>query len=181
MIDGLNTTLGGPAPADDNVIGDNGSQGVVIDPGAEGNQVLGNQIGLIGPSGNGYYYNAGNGAQGVLVESSSNLIGVSGAGNVISHNAGDGIEILETPNDGATQNVIAGNEIGTATGGGYVFGNGDPGNRGDGVEIQGAANNVIGGCSAGAGNVISSNSGSGVDIVDIAPSGTIMARPRWGT
>ena len=147
----------------------------MIDPGAEGNQVLGNQIGLIGPSGDGYYYNAGNGAQGVLVESSSNLIGVSAAGNVISHNALDGIEILETPNDGATQNVIAGNEIGTATGGGYVFGNGDPGNRGNGVEIQGAANNVIGGTSAGAGNVISSNSGSGVDIHGAAALGNVIA------
>ena len=51
----------------------------------------------------------------------------------------------------ATQNVVAGNEIGTATGGGYLFGNMDPGNRGNGVEIQDAANNVIGGTSAGQG------------------------------
>ena len=33
VIDGLNTTLGGASPEDDNVIGDNGRPGVVIDPG----------------------------------------------------------------------------------------------------------------------------------------------------
>ena len=80
VIEGLNTTLGGPAPQDDNVIAGNGGPGVAIDAGAEGNQVLENQIGLIGPSGDGVYYPDGNGAQGVLVESSSNLIGASARG-----------------------------------------------------------------------------------------------------
>ena len=94
---------------------------------------------------------------------------------MISHNGGDGIEVLETANDGATQNVIAGNEIGTGTGGGYIFGNGVPGNRGNGVEIQGAANNVIGGTSPGQGNVISSNSGDGVDINGATALGNVVA------
>jgi hypothetical protein len=175
VVDGLNTTLGGPAPQDDNVIAGNGGPGVEIDPGAEGNQVLENQIGVIGPSGDGVYYPVGNQAQGVLVESSSNLIGASGAGNVISVNSGDGIEILQTVNDGATQNVIAGNEIGTAPGGGYIFGNGDPGNQGNGVEIQDAPNNVIGGSTAGAGNVISSNSDAGVNINGAAALGNVIS------
>ena len=94
---------------------------------------------------------------------------------MISLNGGDGIEILETANDGATQNVIAGNEIGTAPGGGYIFGTPDPGNLGNGVEIQNAANNVIGGTSAGQGNVISSNSGDGVDINGAAALGNVIA------
>jgi hypothetical protein len=175
LIEGVNTTLGGPVPQDDNVIAGNGAQGVLIDPGAEGNQVIGDQIGLIGPSGNGLYYPLGNGAQGVLVESSSNLIGTPGVGNVISLNGGDGVEILETPDDGATQNVIAANLIGTGPGGGLILGSGDPGNLGNGVEIQDAANNMIGGSTSAAGNVISSNSGAGVNINGPAALGNVIA------
>ena len=75
----------------------------MIEPGASGNQVLGNQIGLVGPSSSGLYFLAGNGAEGVLILSSgtsldpssivyasSNIIGgaVAGAGNLISDNHG---------------------------------------------------------------------------------------------
>ena len=175
MIEGLNTIVGGPLPQDDNVISGDGGPGVVIEPTAEGNELLENQIGVIGPSGNGIVYGIGNGAQGVLVESSSNLIGGANLGNVISDNAEDGVEVLETAQDGATQNVIAGNLIGTVPGGGYLFGSGDPGNRGNGVEIQNAANNVIGGTSTGAGNVISANTGAGVDINGVGALGNVIA------
>ena len=39
-------------------------------PGASGNEVLGNQIGVIGPSTDGLYFPAGNGADGVWIQSS---------------------------------------------------------------------------------------------------------------
>ena len=44
----------------------------MIEPGASGNQVLGNQIGVVGPSTNGLYFRDGNGAEGVLIESTGN-------------------------------------------------------------------------------------------------------------
>ena len=124
--------LGGTDPQDSNVIGGNGAQGVLIEPGASGNQVLGNQIGLVGPSSSGVYFLAGNGAEGVLIESSgtasdpssivyasSNIIGgaVGGAGNLISDNHSDGVHIEGV---GATRNLVEANYIGAAPGGGYL-------------------------------------------------------------
>ena len=50
-----NTTVGGSNPQENNVICGNGAQGILIQPGASGNQVLGNQIGIAGPSDNGLY------------------------------------------------------------------------------------------------------------------------------
>ena len=70
VLGSANATVGGTDPQDSNVIGGNGVQGVLIEPGASGNQVLGNQIGVVGPSSNGFYFPAGNGAEGVLIESS---------------------------------------------------------------------------------------------------------------
>ncbi len=75
VLGSLNTTVGGTDPQDSNVIGGNGMQGILIEPGASGNQVLGNQIGLIGPASSGPYFLAGNGAEGILIEASSNSIG----------------------------------------------------------------------------------------------------------
>ena len=110
-----------------------------------GSQVLGNQVGVLGPSAYGVYWGVANSSEGVLVQSSSDLIGVDGAGNIISANDGDGLQV----DQGATQTQIAANLIGTAPGGGYLFGNPKPGNHGDGVDIIGAADNTIGGSSAG--------------------------------
>ena len=59
-IDGANATLGGSSPQDDVVIAGNGGAGVWIDPDALGTQVLGCQIGVIGPSSTGVYWSIGN-------------------------------------------------------------------------------------------------------------------------
>ena len=171
VINGANTTLGGASPQDDVVITGSGSQGVWIQSGALGTQVLGCQIGVIGPSDFGVYYSVGNGAEGVLVQSSSDLIGATGAGNVISADTGDGVQL----DQGATQVQVAGNFIGVPPGGVYKFGNGIPGNGGDGVDIIGAANNTVGGTSSGAGNAISSNAGDGVDISGATATGNIVS------
>jgi CSLREA domain-containing protein len=178
-----NTTLGGADAQDSNVIGGNGMQGVLIEPGASGNQVLNNQIGLAGPASNNFYFSAGNGADGVLIASSgtasdpsgivyasSNTIGSTGAGNLISDNAGAGVHIMGV---GATRNLVEGNNIGLAAGGGYVFGDAQPGNLGDGVWIDDAPDNQIGGSSAG--NVISSNAGNGVDVTGADALGNTVA------
>ncbi len=173
---GSNATIGGIDVQAANAIGGNGAQGIEIEPGANGNQVVDNQIGILGPSLNGLYSENANGAEGVLilslgsasnpasiVSTSSNIIGgaVAGSGNLISSNQSAGIHV-EGP--GAARNLIEANYIGTGPGGGYIFGTGDPGNRGDGVFLDNAPFNQVGGPVGSDGNVISRNSGDGVDI-----------------
>ena len=64
----------------------------------------------------------------------------TGAGNLISGNAGDGVEICGS---GTTGNVVAGNLIGTDATGEAALPNGA-----DGVQIDsGASNNTVGGTS----------------------------------
>ena len=140
---------------------------------------------MVGPI-DGYYYQVGNGAEGVLIESSgtagnpssivyssSNIIGgaVAGAGNIISANSSYGVHIVGV---GATRNLVEANYIGAAPGGGYVFGSGDPGNQGDGVWIDDAPDNQVGGPAASDGNVISSNRGNGVDITGVDAAGNTV-------
>ena len=98
-----------------------------------------------------------------------NLIGgnVAGAGNLISGNTQDGVDITGS---GTNNNVVQGNFIGTDVTGTVVLHN-----HGSGVLIQnGASANVIGGSSSvdpstgkltGAGNRISGNLNSGVQIL----------------
>src|SRR5262249_7160502 len=54
-------------------------------------------------------------------------------------------------------------------------------NSGPGIEIStGAHDNTIGGMAAGAGNVISGNSGDGVKITDVTTSGNVVVGNRIG-
>ena len=139
VLDSSNTTVGGSNPQENNIICGNGPQGILVQPGASGNQILGNQIGMAGPSINGLYAQDGNGAEGVLIEStgsladplsivyaSSNFVGSATGGNLISGNTGAGVRLVGV---GANRNLIQGNYIGVAPGGGYKFGTGNPGNR----------------------------------------------------
>jgi hypothetical protein len=176
IINGENTTVGGAAPQDDNVIAGNGAEGVWLQGGSIGSQVLGNQVGVVGPSDYGVYWSEGNGAEGVLVQSSSDLIGVAGAGNIVSANGGDGVQL----DQGATQVQVAGNFIGVAPGGGFIFGNEPPGNHGDGVDIIGGADNTIGGSSSGAGNAISANLANGVAISGSSATGNVVSNNMIG-
>ena len=186
-LDSANATVGGFEAQDSNVICGNGAQGVLIEPGASGNRVLGNQIGVAGPATNGLYFQAGNGSDGIAIEStgsaadpagivysSSNVIGgaVAGSGNVISANHGYGVHLIGV---GATSNLVEANYIGAAPGGGYVFGSGTPGNGADGVRIDDAPYNQIGGLSAALGNVISSNQGAGVFVAGADAQGNSIA------
>ena len=176
-----NTTIGGTNPQENNVISGNGQQGVWIDASGTGNVVEGNQIGVIGPPANGLYFEVGNGAEGVLVYGSSNVIGgpVPAAGNVISANLLAGVRISGSTT-GATRNTVAANFIGIAPGGGYKFGTGNPGNGGDGVRIEDSAQNQVGGPTAAWGNTISSNFGSGIFITGASSVGNTILRNLIG-
>ena len=101
-------------------------------------------------------------AEGIrLGESGDNTIGgtTPTAGNVVSGNGSNGIEIAGAD---ATGNWIAGNLIGTDTAGTDAIPDG-----GDGVLFDvGAGANVLGGDAPGAGNVIAFNAGNGVTVGD---------------
>lgn len=173
VLGSTNAIVGGTTPQDANVIVNSGSQGISILAGAEGNVVHGNQIGIVGPNSSGRYVVAPNGADGVLIASSSNTVGGStgGSGNLISANLGAGVRIVGV---GATQNRVEGNFIGTGPGGGYLFGAGDPGNLGDGVRIENAPDNRVGGPLPAQGNVIAANEGAGVRITGSAAINTTL-------
>ena len=176
LLDSNNTTVGGTNPQENNVIAGNGQAGTCeIQADATGDVVEGNQIGVMGPSINGLYFQRGNGAEGVVVLGSSNQIGgpVADAGNLISANRSNGIRISGPV---ATRTIVAANYIGLPPGGGYKFGTGNPGNgdAGDGVLIEDSAQNQIGGPTSAWGNAISSNFGAGVSITGVTSTGNTI-------
>ncbi|MFY9608067.1 MAG: FG-GAP-like repeat-containing protein, partial [Blastocatellia bacterium] len=157
-----NNAIGGTAAVARNVISGNNGSGVLIGGGATGNQVQGNFIGtdLTGTG------DLGNTQQGVLISNSpNNTIGGNGAGsrNVISGNNVNGILVISP---GATGNQILGNYIGVDATGTATLGNGDPNvlGNGNGVSVNNAPNNILGGLTLGAGNLISGNVRTGVSI-----------------
>ena len=146
--------VGGLEPGAGNVIAGNAGDGVQLDSGgARGNLVQGN---LIGPGAAGAAGNLGRGV--FLDDAPENTIGgtVAAAANVITRNGGDGVTIAGS---GARANLVQRNTI---AGGG------------DGVRVDGAAANGIGGVAGEAGNVISGNAGDGVEITGSGASGNVV-------
>ena len=78
-----NNTIGGTASGARNVISGNSNFGVVINPGSSNNMLAGNYVGT-DASGIRALKNDGDG---IVVYGLDNVIGVPGAGNVISGNA----------------------------------------------------------------------------------------------
>jgi hypothetical protein len=158
-----------------NFISGNNQAGVEItgSPDAtNGTLVVGNFIGtnLAGNSA------VANGSYGVLVYgSSANTIGGAkastgiGLGNVISGNSQAGIQIFNPGGTHAIDNLVLGNLIGTNAAGNAGLGNGS-----DGVQIENASQNTIGGTSTSDRNVISGNAGNGV-LIDQFPNLTASA------
>ena len=159
IFESPSNTVGGltsvPGLVPGNVISGNGGHGVFIGIGKDEittampnfNEVLGNYIGLddTGTAA------IGNTKAGVLIKGGSfNTIGAAlpDARNVISGNDG-GVEIVGKT---STFNFVLGNYIGL-----NVFGTAAVSTKGDGVKIDGASDNTIGGLSAGERNVISGN------------------------
>ena len=158
--------IGGSGPGEGNLISGNGGDGVKIDGigvHAAGNHVIGNTIGA-DVSGS---RALGNGKNGVYIYwSAENQIGggAAGEGNLISGNWQAGVKI-ELPT--ASNNRVLGNRIGTDVSGSVALGN-----QGDGVLIDQAPGNQIGGGATGEGNLISGNRSNGM-VVDNATGNRI--------
>jgi len=158
-IDGAaNNTIGGVVPEQLNLISGNNVNGIhVVNAGTTGNKVLGN---LIGTNAAGAAALA-NSQNGVLIEdASNNTIGgtLAGAGNVISGNSVVNVTISGIS---ASGNLVQGNLIGLDKGGVVALGS-----TTDGINIDTAPNNTIGGTDNGARNVISGHSRFGVNIFE---------------
>ena len=97
----------------------------------------------------------------IVVTGPNNTIGgtTAAARNIISGSRQEGILISTITSVLASGNRVQGNYIGTD-----VSGTADRGNGKTGVQITGASDNVIGGTSPGAGNLISANGLSGVSL-----------------
>ena len=154
-------TIGGTAGGARNVISGSGLSGIEI-RNATGNRVLGNYIGTDATG----TVDLGNALSGVYLELAGNtIIGgtVAGSRNVISGN-GDtvtgGIFANISPNL-----VVQGNYIGTTATGNTALGNAGPG-----VRMVSGANDIIGGATASARNVIAANATDGVIIRSIGVS-----------
>jgi len=150
--------IGGTNAAARNFISGNGTNGVVIAGSvATNNTVQGNFIGT-DVSGT---FSVSNRAAGILISGSRNMLGgtVPGAANLISGNGQSGVDLA----GGAYGNTVQGNLIGTS-----IWGTNAVPNRGRGVAMSAATNNLIGGSVAVARNMISGNVLDGVGIIESA-------------
>lgn len=150
-------TIGGANVGQRNIISGNAYYGVELMGGATGNQISGNFIG----TGTNGASALGNNSAGILINgASANLIGGTnpGAGNLISGNGDAGLYIMGRV---ASGNVVEGNKLGTD-----VSGNSAVRNALEGIFMNGAPSNSIGGALSGAGNLISGNSTRGVYLTN---------------
>lgn len=164
--------VGGATPGLRNVISGNGQAGVFLSgAGAVSNSVQGNFIGT-DVSGQ---FPLGNTFSGVTLSGASgNVVGGAGDGmeNVISGNRLDGVFLTA----GSTGNRILGNLIGVAQGGSNLLGNSF-----DGVGINSASSNIVGGAEVGARNLISGNTNNGVLIFGPGAIGNAVLGNLIGT
>ena len=133
--------LGGNSSGARNIISGNTRVGVFLqDPGTTLNRVEGNYIGTDSDG----VQPVPNGGDGIVIggEAQSNTIGgaAPGAGNLISGNIGNGIQLQQV---GTSVNQVLGNYIGTDRTGQVRLPNDD-----GVVLILGASNNIVGGVGA---------------------------------
>ena len=158
LLGASSNTVGGETAGLRNVISGNSRAGVImVDPGTSSNRVIGNYIGTDATGANAL----ANKGDGVIIAggASGNIVGgeTPGVRNLISGNGDSGVWL-----EGAltTGNRVLGNIIGAGAAGTNALGN-----AGDGVFIGfGASNNVVGGDTPGARNLISGNGGDGVRL-----------------
>ncbi len=166
-------TIGGLSVAARNVIAGNSSDGVLIDgTNAIDNVLQGNYIGfnISGGLESAFIPNS----DGIRITSAGNTIGgnTTSAQNTIDNNHDHGIEL---DGAGATGNVIEGNIIGLNPDGGTVLGN-----TLDGIHIDGASNNVIGGLTTAQRNTITGNN-NGVVLLNPGATGNVIEGNFIGT
>jgi Ca2+-binding RTX toxin-like protein len=170
-VGSTNNTIGGTVAGDRNVLSGNGRGAVVAGSGTNGNVVEGNYIGTnaAGTSA------IGNGTDGVLVVNGAtgNTIGgtTPGAGNVSSGNGQAGVDVTAS-----SSNMIEGNYLGTNAAGTGAVGN----LKGVGLG-GGSPNNLVGGPTPGARNVISGNTNRGVVIGASGSNGNLLEGNYIGT
>ena len=155
-LNASSNTVGGTSAADRNIISANFLRGVNI--GANDNLVAGNYIGTDITGTVAFGNGLSSGYAGVYVAGSGNTIGgtVSGAGNVIAASGSFGLRLDTTA---ATENLVAGNEIGTNAAGTAAFPNAF-----GGIFINLASMNTIGGTTLAAANLVSGNDNAGIGI-----------------
>lgn len=156
------------APGAGNVVSGNVSVGIVLRFGSVRTLVRANRVGT-NPGGNAAIPNS----VGITFNGASEIVigGLSpGEGNLISGNATDGIIV-----GSSSDNRILGNLIGTD-----VTGTLPLGNQSAGIYIQDATNTIIGGTTAGAGNVISGSGSAGIRLAS-GTSGTVVQGNFIGT
>jgi titin len=150
-------TIGGSNPGEGNVIAGNGTFGISnVD--SDGTIIEGN---LIGVNATGMAA-VGNDRSGIILQDSSGcrIGGTSpGAGNVVSGNGEDGVNLFQTAQGVGTDNTVQGNFIGTD-----ITGTVDLGNSEEGLDITGPTDNMIGGETTAARNIISGNGAHGVKL-----------------
>ena len=165
-------TIGGTVAGSGNVISANGTYGIRIqNSSASGNLIAGNEIGT-NAAGTAALPNA---IYGVFIDLAiDNTIGgtVVAAANLVSGNRNDGINI-----DDGSGNLVEGNEIGTnATGTGALA------NSGNGLTLDGgASSNTIGGATSAAANLISGNTGYGIQADAATTTGNVLTNNWVGT
>ena len=125
-------TIGGAG----NIIANNSGNGITLTAGASANLVQGNSI----------TSSSRDGLALTGIGTTNNVIGgtEAGAGNVIIGTGGNGISLAVS----ASGNLLEGNQIHNSAN--------------DGVHVEAASNNTIGGASPGAGNLISESNGDGI-------------------
>ena len=171
LLDSPRTLVGGSVEEAQNVITDNGRYGIALRRSSD-SRISGNFIGIAADG----VTATGNSTTGVFIADSANVV-VGGSSetsrNVISGNGGSAILISGAT---STNTAIQGNYIGTDATGSQNIGNG-----GWNVVIQGAPNNLIGGTTPAAGNVIAGGTGYGVLIHGTAATGNTVQNNLVGT
>jgi len=165
-----NNLVGGPTASTRNLISGNVEGVTIVGATATGNLVQGNYIGT-NASGNAAIPNG----TGILLLAPDNTIGGvgEGAGNVISGNLANGVDLF---GENATENTLQGNLIGADATGTIALGNGE-----NGVALfSSATDNLIGGTQEGARNILSGNA-FGILVADLSVTGTQIQGNFIGT
>jgi hypothetical protein len=162
-----NNVIGGTTPDKRNVLSGGGGHAIsIFGDSATGNLIQGNYIGINAAGNKGI----GNTLAGIFLGTSNNIVGgtVPGARNVISANPYGGIVMQVS---GTFGNVIQGNYIGTDATGSFSIPNDNAGI----ALFDRTNNNLIGGMTPGARNVISGNGlGIAFNSSSTGPMGNII-------
>jgi Bacterial Ig-like domain (group 3) len=144
-----NNTIGGTTAAARNIVSGNGFGIGEFGGQANDNLIEGNYVGL-DVTGSRLL---GNVHSGISLEGSNNTV----SSNVVSGNGDAGIVMFFASSFG---NLVVGNFVGTDATGTVALG----GNFNNGIELDGAPDNTIGGTTAAARNIVSGNAGNGIGL-----------------